>query len=90
MNKIEKISKTILKKLHAAQSTKPTVSIIYDSIIEVYPKLNKKDTAMYECHRAIIIKTITKYYDNKLISELDTIKIILSQMIQECDKNSKS
>ena len=84
MNNIEKISRLVRKKLIEEDNTKPTLAIMYDSIIEVYPKFNNKGKKAYECYRAVIINAITTYYDNKAISELDTIKLILSQMIQEC------
>ncbi len=86
MNNIKKIAKTIQKKLKETESTKPTVSIVYDSIIEIYPKLNKQDKSIYECYRKIIVKVISQYYNNIDITEIDTIKLILSKMIKECEK----
>ncbi len=59
MNNIKKIAKTIQKKLKETESTKPTVSIVYDSIIEIYPKLNKQDKSIYECYRKIIVKVMS-------------------------------
>jgi len=70
--------------MNLSDAKKPTISIIYDSIIEVYPKLNKQDIDIYNCYRKIIIEEISNFYDNEKITEIISIQKILSRIIKEC------
>ena len=84
MNNLDKILKIILKKMGELEITKPTLSIVYDSIIEVYPKLYTKDREQFDCYRKIIIESITTYYDIQDFRERDAIKSILNKILKEC------
>ncbi len=84
MNKIEKIVSVITAEMQDKQATKPTVAIVYDSIISVYPKLNKRDKDTYNCYRKVIIQKIAEDYDSSNTNEIDTIKYILSRILKEC------
>jgi len=84
MNNIDKIAKIIKKTMSYQEATKPTLAIVYDSIIEVYPKLRTKNKEQYDCYRKIIIEQITNYYDSNTIDEKKSIKIILDRLIKVC------
>ena len=85
MNNIDKISLTILKKMAQQEAKKPTLAIVYDSILSIYPKLQTQNKDKYNCYRKIIIEEITNFYDTKIKNEKEYIKIILSKMLQECN-----
>jgi len=59
---------------------KPTISIVYDSILEIYPRLNKQNLDNYNCYRKVIIEEISNSYDGEKIF----IQKILSRIINEC------
>lgn len=84
MNNIDKIANIIRETMLTQGATKPTLAIIYDSILQVYPKLKTESQERYNCHRKIIIEQITDYYDKKNRAEKESLVIILSKMIQEC------
>jgi len=82
MNNLDKIYKKILRNMSSSGSSKPTLAIVYDSILEIYPKL-KDEKIDYKCKRKVIIEELTNLYDtNKKPQEI--IKKILSRFIHEC------
>ncbi len=84
MNNFQKIAKIILKKMDSVGNKKPTVSIVYESIIEVYPKLAKQNTNAYYCYRIVIIEEISSFYDSEKLTEIKSIQRILNRFAKEC------
>jgi len=84
MNKIDKIATIIKRTMAKDEIIKPTLRIVYDSIIEVYPKLHTADTNQYKCIRKIIIEEIATFYENTQSKEVLTLQIILSRILKEC------
>ena len=84
MNNIDKIANIIRETMLALGTTKPTLAIVYDSILKVYPRLKTESQERYNCYRKIIIEQITDYYDKKSRAEKESLVIMLSKMLQEC------
>ena len=81
MNNIQLIAKEIQKNMTAIKATKPTLAIVYDSILVVYPKLSSKN---YKCIRKVIIEEIASFYETSESKEIESIIKILSRTLKEC------
>lgn len=84
MNNFEKILRNTKKRMRDVENENMTLSAIYDSILDIYPKFYTQEQSIYNCYRKVIINEISSFYDSQFLDELDMIKSILSRMIKEC------